>query len=227
MANGKDAADKPLDKMTVKERRGISLAVPDLTGDHETKKIDPAAIAFDIDGVIADTMHLFLDILRDHYDVHTVRYADITCYRLDHCLDLDLDILESSTSRILDGRYRATLKPIPGAATVLRRIAAAAGRVLMVTARPDAAFITAWMHGVMNGQHERTRIVATGSYDGKIDVLKAAGVRWFVEDRLETCHLLKAAGIEPVVFSQPWNQDPHDYLTVRSWRELEERIAFP
>jgi beta-phosphoglucomutase-like phosphatase (HAD superfamily) len=77
--------------------------------------IDPAALAFDIDGVIADTMHLFLDILRDHYDVHTVRYADITCYRLDHCLDLDADVLEGAVARILDGGYRATLKPIPGA----------------------------------------------------------------------------------------------------------------
>ncbi len=65
--------------------------------------IDPAALAFDIDGVIADTMHLFLDILRDHYDVHTVRYADITSYRLDHCLDLDEDVLEGAVARILDG----------------------------------------------------------------------------------------------------------------------------
>ena len=188
--------------------------------------IDPAAIAFDIDGVIADTMHLFLDILKDHYDVHTVRYSDITCYRLDHCLDLDLEILEESTTRIMDGRYRATLKPIDGAGAVLRRIAETAGRVLMVTARPDAALIEGWMRGVMNGQHARTRIVATGSYDGKIEVLHAAGIRWFVEDRLETCHLLKASGIEPIVFNQPWNQEPHDYMTVDAWPELEERIAF-
>ena len=189
--------------------------------------IDPAAIAFDIDGVIADTMHLFLEILKDHYDIHTVDYTDITCYRLDHCLDVDLAVLEASTARILDGRYRATLNPIPGASGVLRRLAETTGRVLMVTARPDAALIESWMRGVMDGQHPRTRIVATGSYDGKIEVLHEAGIRWFVEDRLETCHLLKEAGIEPVVFSQPWNQQPHDYLTVHSWQELEERIAFP
>lgn len=188
--------------------------------------IDPAAIAFDIDGVIADTMHLFLDILKDHYDIHTVDYADITSYRLDHCLAVDLAILEESTARILDGRYRATLNPIPGAATVLRRIADAAGRVLMVTARPDAALIASWMRDLMDGRHACTRIVATGSYDGKIEVLQAAGIRWFVEDRLETCHLLKDAGIEPIVFSQPWNQAPHEYPTVRSWNELAERIAF-
>jgi hypothetical protein len=52
-------------------------------------------------------------------------------------------------------------------------------------------------------------------------------VRWFVEDRLDTCHLLKAAGIAPVVFSQPWNREPHDYLQVASWPELEGRIDYP
>ena len=31
------------------------------------KKIDPASIAFDIDGVIADTMGLFLDIALPRY----------------------------------------------------------------------------------------------------------------------------------------------------------------
>ena len=189
--------------------------------------IDPAALAFDIDGVIADTMHLFLDILRDHYDVHTVRYADITCYRLDHCLDLDEAVLEGAVARILDGGYRAALKPIPGAGPVLRRIGETTGRILMVTARPEPGPIERWMNQLLDGQHRRARIVATGSFEAKTDVLLENDIKWFVEDRLETCHLLKAAGIAPVVFRQPWNQEPHDYLQVGSWQELEQRIAFP
>lgn len=165
--------------------------------------IDPAALAFDIDGVIADTMHLFLDILRDHYDVHTVRYADITCYRLDHCLDLEDAVLDGAVARILDGGYLATLKAIPGAGSVLRRIGETTGRILMVTARPDPGPIEAWMNELLDGQHHQARIVATGSFEAKTDVLLENGIRWFVEDRLETCHLIKTAGIEPVVFQQP------------------------
>jgi len=188
--------------------------------------IDPAALAFDIDGVIADTMHLFLDILRDHYDVTSVRYADITSYRLDHCLDLDEDILEGAVARILDGGYRADLKPIPGAGRVLRRIGESTGRILMVTARPEPGPIESWMNQLLDGQHHRARIVATGSFEAKTDVLLENGIKWFVEDRLETCHLLKTAGIEPVVFRQPWNQEPHDFLHVGSWLELEQQIAF-
>lgn len=189
--------------------------------------IDPAALAFDIDGVIADTMHLFLDILRDHYEVHTVRYEDITCYRLDQCLDLEETILEGAVARILDGRYRAELKPYPGAGLVLTRIAETTGRILMVTARPDPGPVTDWMNRLLDGQHHRTQIVATGSFEAKIDVLLDNDVRWFVEDRLETCHLVKLAGIEPVVFRQPWNQEPHGYFQVASWQELEQRIDYP
>jgi 5'(3')-deoxyribonucleotidase len=189
--------------------------------------IDPTGLAFDIDGVIADTMHLFLDILADHYDVHTVRYEDITHYQLDQCLDLDEDTLQGAIARILEGRYRAELKPYPGSGKVLRRIAETTGRVLMVTARPDPGPIAGWMDRLLDGQHHRAQIVATGSFEAKTDVLLQNGVRWFVEDRLDTCHLLKAAGIAPIVFSQPWNRESHDYLQVASWTELERRIDYP
>ena len=39
--------------------------------------IDPAAIAFDIDGVVADTMSLFLEIARDVHHINHIRYEDI------------------------------------------------------------------------------------------------------------------------------------------------------
>jgi beta-phosphoglucomutase-like phosphatase (HAD superfamily) len=206
---------------------GKTQAIMHRKDKQEQKMIDPATLGFDIDGVIADTMHLFLEILKDHYDVHTVKYDDITCYRLDQCLDVDLAVLDSAVTRILNGNYKATLKPLPGAGKVLRRIAETTGRLFMVTARPEPGPIAGWMNDLLDGQHDRATIVATGSYEAKTDILLENGIRWFVEDRLETCHLLKAAGIAPVVFQQPWNQAPHDYLTVGSWPELETRINFP
>ena len=38
--------------------------------------IHPASVAFDIDGVIADTMTLFLDIARDVFHINGIRYED-------------------------------------------------------------------------------------------------------------------------------------------------------
>jgi hypothetical protein len=40
MAKGKEEAEKPLVKMTVKELREIALAIPDLTGVHGMNKQD-------------------------------------------------------------------------------------------------------------------------------------------------------------------------------------------
>lgn len=40
MAKGKDVAEKPLDKMTVKELREIALGIPDVTGVHGMNKQD-------------------------------------------------------------------------------------------------------------------------------------------------------------------------------------------
>ena len=51
--------------------------------------INPASLAFDIDGVCADTMSLFLDIARDEYHINHIRYQDITSYRLEDCLNID------------------------------------------------------------------------------------------------------------------------------------------
>jgi hypothetical protein len=188
--------------------------------------IDPATLAFDVDGVIADTMHLFLDILDDHYDIRSIQYDEITCYQLNDCLDLDEEILNGAIGRILNGDYRAELKPYPDAGKVLQRIAGTTGKLLLVTARPHAGPVSAFMRNLLDGKHPRTKIVATGTFDAKTEVLLENNIRWFVEDRLDTCHLLKDAGIAPIVFRQPWNRQPHDYLEVASWQELERWIDF-
>jgi hypothetical protein len=39
--------------------------------------INAASVAFDIDGVIADTMTLFLEIASDVYYINGIRYDDI------------------------------------------------------------------------------------------------------------------------------------------------------
>ncbi len=60
--------------------------------------IDPASVAFDIDGVVADTMTLFIDIAREEYDIDWIRYEDITSYYLEECITIDSEI----TSEIIN-----------------------------------------------------------------------------------------------------------------------------
>jgi len=188
--------------------------------------IDPADVAFDVDGVIADTMSLFLDIAREEYQIEGIRAEDMTCYILEECLDLDSGIIDAILDRILSGNYSGTLKPIDGSLAVLARIARNRYPLLFVTARTQADLIQDWLQEGLSLDCGSIQVVATGTFDGKTAVLLERGVRYFVEDRLETCFQLKNAGIEPVLFSQPWNREDHPFIEVQNWKELEELFVF-
>lgn len=188
--------------------------------------IDPASIAFDIDGVIADTMTLFLDIARDEFDIRGIRYEDITAYNLADCIDLAPDLIDRVIVRLLDGGYRSRLRPIPGAPEVLQRLARRSGTVLFVTARPYLGPISDFIRSIMPVEPKSFDVVATGSFDAKAEVLKLRNITHFVEDRLETCFTLVAAGITPVLFAQPWNRGPHPFIEVSCWQEIEELIRW-
>ncbi|MBW1696922.1 MAG: haloacid dehalogenase [Deltaproteobacteria bacterium] len=184
-------------------------------------RVNPASIAFDIDSVIADTMQLFLDIARDHYRIDTIRYEDFTTYDLNECLDLDEAVITDIIDRIQQGRYVSRLKPIKGAPEGLVKVGQVASPVLFVTARPHPGPIDQWFRSTVALAPACFEIVATGSYERKISVLREKGVDCFVEDRLETCYELQAAGITPILFKQPWNRRPHPFMEVEDWNELE------
>jgi 5'(3')-deoxyribonucleotidase len=182
--------------------------------------IDPASVAFDIDGVFADTMRLFVDIVREDFRRPELRYEDITSYSLEDCLDLDADTLAGAIAQIIDGSHRRPLAPMEGAPAVVARLSRMAGPVLFVTARPDKHFIEPWLHSVLPAGHNGIKVVATGDFDAKLEVLRRHAKAFFVEDRLETCFTLNAGGITPVVFRQPWNRQPHPFVEVDSWSQL-------
>ena len=188
--------------------------------------VAPHSIAFDVDGVIADTMRLFLDIAADEFGVSGIRYEDITCYHLEDCIDMEPEVIDAVIRRLLDGGYRSRLNPVPGAPPVLQRLARRCGRLLFVTARPHVGPIDDFMRGILADEARSVDIIATGSFEAKTEVLQRHGITHFVEDRLETCFSLNSAGITPVLFAQPWNREPHPFIEVSSWREIEELIRW-
>ena len=183
-------------------------------------KIDPAVLAFDVDGVVADAMKLFLDIARNKHGVSGITKEDITSYMLEDCLDMSGDVILDVIKDIIDGSYKEVLRPIEGAVESLRRIRALGAPLLFVTARPRKSPVEKWLRTQLNMENGDMHVAATGSFEAKIDVLAQHGRNWFVEDRLETCFLLADAGINPVLFRQPWNRRPHPFKEVGSWEEL-------
>jgi hypothetical protein len=180
-------------------------------------------VAFDIDGVIANTMQLFIDIAKDVYGINTIRYESITRYNLDDCLDTGPDIITDIVQRITEGNYSCRLEPIPGAKRVLDRLRIF-GPILLVTARPKLGPIKAWADQALGANPGEIEVIATGSFEAKPDVLLQKDVAFFVDDRLDTCFLLQQHDITPLVYVQPWNRKSHPFLEVDGWRQLEMLI---
>jgi hypothetical protein len=188
--------------------------------------IRPNELAFDIDGVFADTMTLFIDIAEKIYGVGGIRYEDITEYEIESFAGLDKMIAMEIIRRILDGDHWSVLVPLNGAAPVLKRLNGIHRPTLFVTARPSADQIFGWICDVLSVGPADIEVVATGSFDDKAGVLLEHDIRYFVEDRLDTCFQLDKAGISPIVFRQPWNRKPHPFQEIGTWQELESLILF-
>jgi len=188
--------------------------------------INPASLAFDIDGVVADTMSLFLKIVRDVHHINSIRYEDIHCYNLVECTGLDQEIVDSAVERLLNGNYSAILAPMQGAADVLTRIERHHSPLLFVTARPYLGPIRDWLLESLSLAPQSIDVITTGSHENKVDVLLERKIACFVDDRLDTCDLIHDAGMLPILYKQPWNRVSHPYREISSWKELEALIDF-
>jgi 5'(3')-deoxyribonucleotidase len=188
--------------------------------------VTPGNIAFDIDGVFANTMGLFLEIARKDYGVNHIRYEDITTYFLEECLDIDPRIIREIINRVLEGNFEPELKPIDGAVDVLSELGRAHS-LLFVTARPELATVQDWVFRNLPLKPEDVEVIATGTFEGKADVLKARGIQYFVEDCLDICHMLHDQAITPILYAQPWNRFAHPFREVNSWSEIRDLVTLP
>jgi uncharacterized protein len=178
-------------------------------------------LAFDIDGVVADIMTTFLTLARERFDLgHQLRYEHITTFSLAECLDLPPQVIEALIRELIDRPHELPVEPLPHAVPVLSRLAEETP-LLFVTARDRARPIQTWLRRTLAPVAPAAiRVVATGDPDTKLHFLQDHGIRYFVEDRLETCLQLADHGITPILFAQPWNRRPHNFLEVQDWQEL-------
>jgi len=183
-------------------------------------RIQPARLGFDFDGVVADTAEAFIRISCEEYGYCSIRLDDITHFEVERCLAMDPKVVEAVFTRILLDSVEAGLQPMAGAVQVLEELTACAP-VTLVTARPHPEPVRNWVDAVMPGPVSRNiKIVAMGAHDKKPSHVHAQGLECFIDDRAETCFQLEAAGIQPIVFSQPWNRGRHSFPSVNTWQEI-------
>lgn len=184
------------------------------------KKIDKKDLAFDFDGVVADTMALFVALIRNDYGRDDITINKITDYDLRKCIDISDKELMDIGFRIMSEECTTRLRPMEGAVEFLKDYAKKTGSLLIITARPEQKPVELWVKKYLDLDEKDFTVVATGDFDSKAEVLKEHNKRYLVEDRIETCFYLKEKGFEPIVFVQPWNRKPNDFLEVSSWLEL-------
>jgi hypothetical protein len=189
-------------------------------------RIDPGEIAFDIDGVVADTMEVFIRLAHERYNLVHLTKEDISCYDLYNCLGLQKEVLDDLVRLTLDEEHTLQIPPVSGAPEVLTELARY-GPLRFVTARIWLESITEWLYrelpGVSPGE---ITVITSGAPEGKLDILNDLGIRFFVEDRIETCRQLKKAGIQPFLFDQPWNRNEAEegFVRIENWTQLKEWV---
>ncbi|MCU0571947.1 MAG: hypothetical protein MUC41_03030 [Syntrophobacteraceae bacterium] len=190
--------------------------------------IDPIRLAFDIDGVVADTMAVFVRLARERYGLTHLTKDDLRCYELHECLDVDREVLNDLICLTLDDEHTLQVPAMEGATEVLTRLARH-GPLRFVTARIWPESITRWLHLTLHEvPGDRIQVIATGAPEAKRQVLHDLGIQFFLEDRLETCRHLALNGIQPFLYDQPWNRLPEgdEFPRIVSWDQFGEWV-FP
>lgn len=188
-------------------------------------KIDSDEIGFDLDGVIADTAEAFIRLACEEHAFCSFTLEDITCFQVEDCLRIPAPLVEAIFADILRDSLGTGLQPMPGAVEVISEMTAAAP-VTIITARTLHQPVQDWLeHFFPATTCANIRLVAMGRHDDKARYIHEHKLRYFVDDRVETCLQLADAAITPLVFSQPWNQGKHALKSVGSWQELRAMLA--
>lgn len=181
-------------------------------------------IAFDFDGVVADTFRLFVEMAKKEYNVD-IDYEEITEYDFMRVVKMDYENVAQIFERLSIYPHELDLKPNSGAAEVLARLAKTAPPLSVVTARHIGEPVHRWFEkNIPQIGAGFLKVSATGESTAKLSILKSQGIKYFVEDRVDTCHLLAKEGITPIIYDQPWNREGHSYTVVKSWNDISALI---
>lgn len=182
-------------------------------------------LGFDFDGVIADTAGTFLRLACRDYEFCGLKIEQITSFQVEKCLDIPERIVEKIFTDIMEDSLATGLSPIPGAVDGLTWFTRFS-TVTIITARPLPEPVSNWLdHFIDKEARSKIQVVATGDHDDKMRYIRANGLRYFIDDRAETCHQLAGEGICPIVYNQPWNRGRHSLPSVSSWDDILRLIS--
>lgn len=183
-------------------------------------KIQPAEIGFDLDGVIADTAEAFIRLACKRYDYCSFTIKDITNFQVEDCIGMPSDLVERIFLDILEDSLTTGLQPMNGAVEVLDELSAH-GPITVITARHLEQPVIDWFDTFFpQSTRDAIKLIAMGDHDDKLRYIQNHRLKYFIDDRAETCEMLAAAQIMPLVYSHPWNRNRHSLPTVENWQDI-------
>ncbi len=182
-------------------------------------------IGFDFDGVIADTAEAFIRLACSEYGYCSFTREDITHFDLENCLNIPREQVERIFTDILNDSLATQLLPMSGAIECLEQFTLMS-TVTIITARPLENPVFDWLDRFFTKEaKENIRVVATGDHNDKVRHIHQHSLKYFIDDRAETCTQLVRENITPFVFTQPWNKDRHKLQMVANWEEIRALIS--
>lgn len=188
-------------------------------------KIAPGQIGFDFDGVIADIGEAFIRLACTKYGHCDLTLEQISSFQVEQCLNIPRSTIEMIFEDILQDSIGTGLKPINGAVDSLKQLSRHAP-VTIITARPEIGPVSDWLNHYCGSEATRITLVSSGDHDDKERYIREHDILYFIDDRLTTCMMLAESGLNPLVFSQPWNRAGHNLPSVSNWKEILELIDF-
>jgi hypothetical protein len=162
--------------------------------------------AFDIDGVVADVITVFLRNLAERHGYTGLTTEHVTEFDLARCLGAPEAAVSEIIGELVVRPHEMGVAPYPGAAEALTELSRR-GPLTFITARKKEAPMRAWFEAALPGlPRDRVIIVPAGAPEKKTAHLRARGLTALIDDHLETCEALQQEGLTAVVFDQPWNR---------------------
>lgn len=192
---------------------------------NDIPHIHPEEIGFDFDGVIADTATSFVNIAKKKHNF-SISVADIIDFDVENCIDIPRETVYQIFIEIMKDSLATEVLPMQGAMETLQ-LMATSHRVTVITARPEIRPVELWLQYYLDTDNLRNiSLVAMGNHDDKVRYAREHKLKYFVDDRLETCLQFSEAGFHPFVFDQPWNQGRHTLPTVFNWQDICALLKF-
>ncbi len=153
-------------------------------------------MAFDIDGVLADSWPVIRDVILKAYGV------DLTLTPAVHVPGVAGVPFEDVCRTINDGLRHQNVRPYPRVDKRLVKLNVMEGPIVLVTARPETvreatlAWLARWFPSV--------EFELVCDQEDKLQALKERGIRIFVEDRLKNANDL-SSHMNVYLVNRPWN----------------------